>query len=33
MTTAEDFEIRNCKTGPSSGDEDMAVEKIELFVL
>ena len=33
VTTAEDFEIRNCKNGPSSGDEDIAVEKIELFVL
>ena len=33
MTTAEDFEIRNCKNGLSSGDEDIAVEKIELFVL
>ena len=33
VTTAEDFEIRNCKGGQSNGDEDLAVEKIELFVL
>ena len=30
--TAEDFEIHNCKGSPSS-DEDIAVEKMELFVL
>jgi len=33
MTTAEDFEIRICKDGSSNIDEDVAVEKVELFVL
>ena len=33
MKTAEDFEIRNCKNEASISDEDIAVEKIELFVL
>jgi len=33
MTNAEDFEIRICKDGPSNTDEDIAVEKLELFVL
>ena len=32
MTTIEDFEIRICKDFPHS-DEDIAVEKIEIFVL
>ena len=33
MKAAEHFEICNCKGGPSISDEDIAVEKIELFVL
>ena len=33
MTTTEDFEIRICKDGSSNGDEDIAVEKLDLFVL
>ena len=33
MKTAEDFEIRNCKDGVRINNEDIAVEKIELFVL
>ena len=32
MTTAEDFEIRNCKNS-ARNDEDIGIEKIELFVL
>ena len=33
ITSAENFEVRICKDGPSTNDEDIAVEKIELFVL
>ena len=33
ITTAEDFEARICKGGSSAGDEDLAVEKLELLVL
>ena len=33
ITTAEDFEIRICKHGPSINDEDIAVENLELFML
>ena len=33
MTIAENFEVRICKNSPSINNEDIAVEKIELFVL
>ena len=33
ITTGEDFEVRICKDSPSINNEDIAVEKLELFVL
>ena len=33
MATAENFEVRICKDSPSNNSEDIAVEKLELFVL
>ena len=33
ITTTENFEVRICKNYPSISNEDIAVEKLELFVL